>query len=321
MYDPLAGRFLSADPVSQAPFWSQGLNRYSYVFNDPANNTDPSGFVSANDVGATLTAGFVIGGHLLAGAILAGQTGGIGGLAAFGVNMTSGAHTAHGLLNAPGPAPTTTSPTPIGSMVQEGRPPGTSLFDPGVGAEACGGPLKEACRQLGMKLANSPAGRWAQRHAAQWAPRVADVASRLGRRFADVVSQAARAESAARGMHRIDPNKLNHIFGKAEHGLDAFVRASGGREAAYMKIQEAANAALRSGKLAPGPNGVLPGGNAGPIIDVGGTQIRLIGGRAMDGVVEIGSASRMGLPWVLPWAHWSESSSKSPPKKTGRIFE
>jgi hypothetical protein len=97
-------------------------------------------------------------------------------------------------------------------------------------------------------------------------------------------------------MHRIDPNKLNHIFGKAEHGLDAFVRASGGREAAYMKIQEAANAALRSGKLAPGPNGVLPGGNAGPIIDVGGTQIRLIGGRAMDGVVEIGSASRMGLP-------------------------
>jgi RHS repeat-associated protein len=44
IYDPLAARFASADPVMQAPFWSQGLNRYSYVFNDPINFTDPSGF-------------------------------------------------------------------------------------------------------------------------------------------------------------------------------------------------------------------------------------------------------------------------------------
>jgi len=27
VYDPLAGRFLRPDPVTQAPFWSQGLNR------------------------------------------------------------------------------------------------------------------------------------------------------------------------------------------------------------------------------------------------------------------------------------------------------
>jgi len=44
IYDPLAGRFTTPDPVMQAPFWSQGLNRYSYVFNNPVNNTDPSGF-------------------------------------------------------------------------------------------------------------------------------------------------------------------------------------------------------------------------------------------------------------------------------------
>src|SRR6187402_2716363 len=48
VYDPLAGRFLTADPVMQAPFWSQGLNRYSYVFNNPINNTDPSGFSAAD---------------------------------------------------------------------------------------------------------------------------------------------------------------------------------------------------------------------------------------------------------------------------------
>jgi hypothetical protein len=29
VYDPLAGRFLSADPIVQAPHWSQGLNRYA----------------------------------------------------------------------------------------------------------------------------------------------------------------------------------------------------------------------------------------------------------------------------------------------------
>ena len=42
----LAGRFTTGDPVTQAPYWSQGLNRYSYVFNDPVNNTDPSGFMA-----------------------------------------------------------------------------------------------------------------------------------------------------------------------------------------------------------------------------------------------------------------------------------
>lgn len=74
------------------------------------------------------------------------------------------------------------------------------------------------------------------------------------------------------------------------------MRASGGREQAFERIQVAANAALREGKLVAGPGGILPSGNAGIIIDVGGTQIRLIGGRIVDGVVDIASATRKGLP-------------------------
>jgi RHS repeat-associated protein len=46
VYDPLAGRFTTADPIMQAPYFSQGQNRYAYVFNDPINLTDPSGFAT-----------------------------------------------------------------------------------------------------------------------------------------------------------------------------------------------------------------------------------------------------------------------------------
>ncbi|NOK35728.1 hypothetical protein HMI49_21245 [Corallococcus exercitus] len=46
LYDPRAGRFLSADPFITAPFSSQGYNRYSYVFNNPLSMTDPSGFTA-----------------------------------------------------------------------------------------------------------------------------------------------------------------------------------------------------------------------------------------------------------------------------------
>jgi RHS repeat-associated protein len=45
IYDPIIARFMSADPIVQDPFHSQAFNRYSYVWNNPLNATDPTGNV------------------------------------------------------------------------------------------------------------------------------------------------------------------------------------------------------------------------------------------------------------------------------------
>lgn len=46
VYDPITGRFTSADPFVQFPENAQGFNRYAYVNNNPLSYTDPSGFMS-----------------------------------------------------------------------------------------------------------------------------------------------------------------------------------------------------------------------------------------------------------------------------------
>jgi RHS repeat-associated protein len=61
VYDPLAARFLTSDPVMQAPYLGQGQNRYAYVFNDPINQTDPSGFITTGSTGGDITTGAVLG--------------------------------------------------------------------------------------------------------------------------------------------------------------------------------------------------------------------------------------------------------------------
>lgn len=49
VYDPVLGRFLSADPNVDGVEDAQGFNRYSYVGNNPMNATDPSGFFKFSD--------------------------------------------------------------------------------------------------------------------------------------------------------------------------------------------------------------------------------------------------------------------------------
>ncbi|WP_269531858.1 Ig-like domain-containing protein [Chitinimonas sp. BJYL2] len=48
VYDPLVARFMSADPLIQDPEHSQSYNRYTYVWNNPTNLTDPTGFVASD---------------------------------------------------------------------------------------------------------------------------------------------------------------------------------------------------------------------------------------------------------------------------------
>jgi len=51
VYDPVLGRFLSADPQIQFPDNLQSYNRYSYVMNNPLVYTDPSGFGLFGSIG------------------------------------------------------------------------------------------------------------------------------------------------------------------------------------------------------------------------------------------------------------------------------
>jgi RHS repeat-associated protein len=51
VYDPMIGRFLSADPNVQYPLSPQSYNRYAYVNNNPLSFTDPTGYLSLGQVG------------------------------------------------------------------------------------------------------------------------------------------------------------------------------------------------------------------------------------------------------------------------------
>ncbi|CCO47456.1 putative Rhs family protein fused with Integrin alpha N-terminal domain [Vibrio nigripulchritudo SOn1] len=45
VYDQTLGRFVSADPIIQAPFVTNSFNRYAYVWNNPLKYIDPTGYI------------------------------------------------------------------------------------------------------------------------------------------------------------------------------------------------------------------------------------------------------------------------------------
>jgi len=120
----------------------------------------------------------------------------------------------------------------------------------------------------------------------------ATVTSNRGLAISGLSSSETSAETAAT---RATGNRFTHIFDKPDHNLDSLVNQFGSRENTFNAVQQAANQALRNGTLVVGNNGILPTGDSGPIINVGGAQVRLIGGRVIDGTVQISSFSRRGL--------------------------
>lgn len=56
VFDPVLGRFLSADPFVEDAHDSQAFNRYSYVSNNPLNHTDPSGYFKLGGIITTIIA-------------------------------------------------------------------------------------------------------------------------------------------------------------------------------------------------------------------------------------------------------------------------
>ena len=88
VYDPVIGRFLSADPVIQDPENLQSLNRYAYCINNPLSLTDPSGYSWLSDNWRSLVAaGIAIGAAALTAVTMGGASpllisviaGGVGG--------------------------------------------------------------------------------------------------------------------------------------------------------------------------------------------------------------------------------------------------
>jgi RHS repeat-associated protein len=79
----------------------------------------------------------------------------------------------------------------------------------------------------------------------------------------------------------VDPNKLNHIFGKQQHGLGNFLKQFGGDQTkAFNAIQQA----IQQHVTSKGITGVFE-----QVVNVGGTSI-IVRGNVIDGIVKIGTA-------------------------------
>lgn len=88
MYDPVVGRFISADPFIQSPDFTQSLNRYAYCINNPLSLIDPSGYswfsknwksLFASVVGISVSVVTAGSGSGIGVAIIAGAAGGAAG--------------------------------------------------------------------------------------------------------------------------------------------------------------------------------------------------------------------------------------------------
>ena len=93
-YDPIAGRFMSVDPITTDANTGKGFNLYEYANNNPYRYTDPDGRIANFVFGAIIGGGIEVGFQLANGGVVkdwtavgvaagvGAVTGGLGGIAA-----------------------------------------------------------------------------------------------------------------------------------------------------------------------------------------------------------------------------------------------
>jgi hypothetical protein len=211
----------------QSPFWSQGLNRYAYVFNSPMNLVDPSGFSAIGDyfqglndappeqavpgyIGTGLVAGLAaaaiyegVSASFAAGtastvSTAATQSGGLesagpyargAGAATVAIQRIKAA-TEDSVTREPGPVPTRSATRPVGPgrAHATSQPQKVSIFDPKVGAVACG-PATQACIRIAQAAQNSAAGRTVQRAIDRYGPQIVNWLRTQGSNIGAAVSR------------------------------------------------------------------------------------------------------------------------------------
>jgi RHS repeat-associated protein len=238
VYDPLAARFTTADPVMQAPYSTQGQNRYAYVFNDPINNNDPSGFVASGVSLVTGTNEISAGwGLLVTGPSPTAAATGVGSVAATGSTAApftaagSGLGSAvGGLVNvgmtlalnpfgardgysysgaAPSAAPTTNAHRIGGSsaaMNNHGGPP--IVQEGGLPPGGLAHPLKPLLDQAARSPGAQRVGQWVQRGLDRYGPQAATLAKLYGARAWEMLKRVIS------GNVTIDPGKFDYLFGR-----------------------------------------------------------------------------------------------------------
>jgi hypothetical protein len=97
---------------------------------------------------------------------------------------------------------------------------------------------------------------------------------------AGVAAEATGVGEAVEAEATVDPNKLNHIFGKAEHNLEAVINEFGSEQNAFKAIQQATQSAVRD----QGLKGVFE-----TTVKVGSETIT-VRGNIIDGIAKIGTA-------------------------------
>jgi RHS repeat-associated protein len=108
---------------------------------------------------------------------------------------------------------------------------------------------------------------------------IKDAAAIAAEKAAKEAAEKAARGAAATERALVDANKLNHIFGKAGHNLDALVTQLGSREAVFNSAQAAAQAAVKNGGL----TGVIE-----TTVNVAGQNV-VVRGNVIDGILRIGT--------------------------------